>query len=468
MNTKILAVDDDESSLENIGLSLKSKKYDFDLANGYKEAVNLLTAKKYDILISDLKLPYKSGLDIIKFAMKNNSAKSTVLITGYSDEPQIVKALKLGVDDILKKPYDDNELHSIIKKLKKQQNLEEENLRLKEKLKKENEVLRSHVFCEDDEYKIIGTHPSLIKALKKCERVAQISINCMLIGESGTGKELLARYIHRVGKRNKKPFIPINCAELSPSLFESELFGYRKGSFTNATESKAGLLEVADGGILFLDEITEIPLKLQAKLLRVVETKKVRRIGESLYKNIDIQIISATNKTQDEIETEEFLRNDLFHRLSTVLVSLPPLRERGKDIDLLMKHYLKLFSKQFNVEYNPFPKEIKKKIATSEWHGNVRQLTNFVKNWLLFGHFSDEAEINSWINNGVPRTENNEYIYMFNKGTISEIEDAKIWLIKKILKNYNNNKAQAARHLGMTYPGFHKLLKNIQKREDGS
>jgi len=466
MNCKILVVDDDESSLENIALSLKSKKYDYDLADSFNDAINLLKSQKYGILITDLRLPYKSGLDIISFAMKNISAKSTILITGYADEPSIVSALKMGVDDILKKPYNNNELYSSIKKLFNSQSLTEENIRLKEKLQKENEVLRNYVLRAEDKYKIIGNHSSLQNALKKCDRVAKHSINCLLVGETGTGKELLARYIHRAGPRSKAPFIAINCAELSPSLFESELFGFKKGSFTNAMESKAGLLEATEGGIIFLDEITEIPRELQAKLLRVVETKTIRRIGESDNRKIDVQIISATNKTLDEIEETGVLRNDLFHRLATVLIKLSPLRARGEDIDLLLNFYLNKFTEQFLNEKRAFPNALRSKLKTAQWNGNIRQLTNFVKNWILFGEISDEAEIISWLNNGQMQERNSEFVFKFNEGTVSEIEDAKFWLAKKILKYCNYNKAKAARHFGMTYPGFHKLLKNIQKKED--
>jgi len=472
MISKILVVDDDEFSLENIGISLKSKKnYEFDLAENYLEAVSYLKSNKYNILIADLKLPYKSGLDVISFAIKNNSARSSILITGYADEPSIVKAVKIGANSILKKPYDESELHSIIKKLLKTQKLEDENRQLKEKLEKENEILREFVLSEADEYKIIGNSPLLKKALQKCDRVAQISdankhaVNCMLIGESGTGKELLARYIHRTGKRNKAPFIAVNCAELSPSLFESELFGFKKGSFTSSVESRAGLFEVARGGIIFLDEITEIPRELQAKLLRVVETKKIRRIGETNLIDVDVQIISATNKTQVEINELDILRNDLFQRLSTVLITLPPLRERGEDIALLLNYYLDKFSKQFDIEPPPITKKLTKKLNSSPWSGNIRQLSNFVKNWIFFGQFSDESEVESWMNNGHNPIISNEFIFKFNKGTMAEIEDAKIWLAKKILKYCNYNKAKAARHFGMTYPGFHKLLKKIQKRE---
>jgi DNA-binding NtrC family response regulator len=466
MKKKILVVDDDESSLENIGISLKSKNFEFDLTDSYNNSIKKLKANKYDILIADLKLQHKSGLDVINFAIKNKSAISTILITGFADEPSIVQALKMGVDDILKKPYDENELHSIINHLIKSQKLDEENQRLKEKLKKENEVLRKYVLNEDDKYKIIGEHPSIKNALKKCDRVAKHSLNCLIIGESGTGKELLARYIHRVGSRNKAPFITINCAELSPSLFESELFGFKKGSFTNALESKAGLFEVADGGIIFLDEITEISRELQAKLLRVVETKKIRRIGESKSVKVDVQIISATNRPLQEIEETKILRNDLFHRLSSVMIPLSPLHERENDINLLLEFYVNKFAQQFNVVPRPFPQKLLKKLESAKWNGNIRQLANFVKNWILFGEFSDEKEIERWFNNGHEELVRDGFIFKFNQGNISEIEDAKVWLAKKVLTQYDNNKAKAARHFGMTYPGFHKLLKNIQKRED--
>ena len=255
------------------------------------------------------------------------------------------------------------------------------------------------------------------------------------------------------------PFIAVNAASLSPSLFESEIFGHNKGAFTGATENKPGLFEIANGGILFLDEISEIPLQLQAKLLRVLETGKIRRIGDNKWNTVDVQIITTTNRSEDELLLGKILRKDLFHRLTSSILTLPPLRERKSDIPLLIKYYFEKYSAKYEKHVNPPSKELLQKLIRFDWPGNIRQLSNFTKNYVLFEENLTEDEIDHWLSNGVLLQEEDELSFKFINGTIDELEEAKLWLIRKILIKYGYNKAQTAKHLGMSYPGLHAIIK---------
>lgn len=458
---RILVVDDDIHSLNNFKLGLKKFPYFLELASGYHEAERKLESSHYHLLITDLKMPYKDGIELASFALDTNAVQDVILVTGYGDENSIERALKIGVKDFIRKPYQDAELFNSVERIYKNFLLMEENEELKRKLKMENELLREQVFKDfDDEYKIIGESKALKEQLHKASEIARYSEMCLIQGESGTGKELMAKYIHLNGPRKTEPFIAINCAELSPTLFESELFGFSKGAFTGAEGSKPGLFELANKGILFLDEISEIPNGLQAKLLRVIETKKIRRIGDNTWRDVDVQIIATTNRTLEELLSGNFLRNDLYHRLSGTIITLPPLRKRTEDIPLFIDYFINKYCNYYGKPIKQPEGELLDKIINFNWPGNIRQFSNFIKNYVLFGDINKPAEIDALLNNGsfMPK---DGMTFRFSKGTIEELEEAKYWLVRKIMHKYNNNQSHAAKHLGMSYAGLHGLLKKI-------
>ena len=462
---RILILDDDPVSLENLRLSLQPRGFEVELAFSFNGARRLIDEKEFDIAIVDLKLPYKSGIHFIEEAKKIQPRIKNILITGYSNEQSIIAAIKLGVIDIIKKPYEEAELLNSISKIIDVLNLEEENITLREKLIHENQILKRQTALkyEEDDLVIIGESPEIKRTLLKALSVSATTVNVLIFGETGTGKELIAKYIHKNSERRNKPFIPINCAELSPTLFESELFGYKKGAFTNATESKPGLFEVADKGTIFLDEISEINLELQAKLLRAVDQKKIRRIGDSELRTVDIQIISATNRSQEELISSKFaFRNDLFHRLAEVEINLVPLRERKEDIPLLIDHFKKKFEKLFMKKSKEISKELNERLTNEDWEGNIRQLSNFMKNWCLFGDNISDVEVDKWITNHHINEYSQKFIYHFENGNIEEFNKAKKWMVLKILDKYEGNKLQTAKHLGMSYQGLLKMLKSLE------
>lgn len=464
MNDKysVLIVEDDQFSRENLRLSL-SKKFNLFTSLNVADALEVLSANAIDLVILDIKLPGENGLSLIEKAKVNYPGIKYIVITGYSDEKSIISALKLGADDLLKKPYDEQELHDSVNKQIRSIELERENSLLKEKLIKENIILKKDLNknLEPIGDVIIGKSPLLLDTLNKAKQVANHNINLMICGESGTGKELLARYIHSNGTRSNKPFVAINCASLTSTLFESELFGHEKGSFTSADHRKIGLLEIADGGILFLDEITEINLDLQAKLLRVVEEKKIQRVGGNSQIKVDVQILSSTNRDLSDAIKNGKLREDLYHRLASTILELPPLRKRIDDLP----HLFKYFNEKYNTIYNITSPEIDKEtfalMKQSNWSGNIRQFSNFVKNWCLFGTNAKQDEIQRWINSESNNRIHSDESFHFEKGNMSEMDEAKQWLIERALSKFNGNKTKAAEHLGVSYAGFLKMLKNL-------
>ncbi len=455
----LLVLEDDEFSLENLRLSLTGKNYNLIFCSTPIKALEY-SNKGIDLIISDLKLPGYNGVEIIKKYKEHNPDIKSILITGYSDEPLIVKALKEGIDDILKKPYEEVELHNSINSLLHQIELENENKNLKEKAEKENLVLKSLINkrIETDEYLIVGQSKVVKDVLTKALTISRHEVNTLIYGESGTGKELLARYIHSNGPRKDAPFIPINCAELSPALFESELFGYVKGAYTDAQNPRAGLIEIADGGILFLDEVTEMPIPMQTKLLRVIEDKKVRRMGGNEWIDVNIQIISSTNRNIDEAIADNILRNDFYHRLTETLIHLPPLRERIDDFPLLINYFISKYELLLDINAPKLSDEYLEIMKNSDWKGNLRQLSNFIKAFCLFGSDWNTNDIIQNINNGYNLNIDLDLSFRFVNGNMEELDQAKIWLINRALKKYNGNKTKAAEHLGITYQGLLKML----------
>lgn len=396
--SKVLIVEDDIFSLENLKLFFSLHKSNFEFASNYYDAVKIINSEngKLDIAIIDVKLPTKSGIDIVKFIKKNDLCLPVILITGFSDENAIIEAIKLGVDDFIKKPYEESELKHSIEKILEKKQLKEENRYYKERLKRENEILRSNVGSQNGRFKIIGESRVFKDALMKAEKIAQYDINTIIYGETGAGKEIFARYIHENGKRKDGPLIAVNCSGISSNLFESEFFGFEKGTFTGAGEARAGLFETADKGILFMDEFTEIPIEFQSKLLRAVETKSFFRVGGRNSIKVDIQIIAATNLTPHLAVREKKLREDLYHRIGEAEIMIPPLRNRKEDILLLVEHLIPIYAEEFNIPLPNLDKDLLKLIKEADWSGNVRQLSNFLKKYCLFGASVSREEVIEW------------------------------------------------------------------------
>ena len=366
---KILVIDDEEFIRINLNDIFSQEGYKTDLVDSGKVGLQSIKENNYDLAFLDINLPDINGIEVLKEIKNIEPDLLVIVITGFASVESAVDAIKLGAYDYIKKPFKADAIKLITK-------LAFETIQLKRKVQK-LELQQKELQGIDS---IIG-ESEVIKKLKEqiVDYSAHDSGTVLITGESGCGKELIASAIHNLSKRSDKAFVEINCASIPENLLESELFGYEKGAFTDAKNKKTGLLEISDGGTLFLDEIGEMSLSLQAKLLRVLENKKIRRLGSTKDINIDLRIIAATNKDLSEAIKRSEFREDLYYRLNVLRVSVPPLRERGEDILLLAKYFVNHFNTRFAKKIMGFSESANKAILSYDWPGNVRELKNVIE-----------------------------------------------------------------------------------------
>lgn len=373
MPINILVVDDEQSMREFLVILLQREGYAVEDCENASCALNLLQKNNYDLVISDVNMPNLNGMALLEMIKKVSPETAVLMITAYTTAEQAVEAMKLGAYDYLAKPFKVEEIKVVVKNALEKRSLKQENVRLKRVV--------------DERYSfsgIIGKSRKMQVVFSVIEKVAASVANVFISGESGTGKELVAKAIHYNGPRRDKPFVAINCGAIPETLMESEFFGHQKGSFTGAVADRAGLFEQAEGGTLFLDEIGEVPVQLQAKLLRVLQERRFRRIGGIREIAADVRIIAASNRNLEEEVKEGNFREDLFYRINVVEVQLPPLRERREDIPLLIEHFYKKFVS------GPRDKEVITPEALNAlqayaFPGNVRELENLVERCLVMG-----------------------------------------------------------------------------------
>ncbi len=328
------------------------------------KALEILEKKKFDLVITDLKMKDVTGLDILKFVKKNQPETEVLMISGYGTLEAGVEAMKAGAFDFLEKPFTSKKLFESIDRIFKKQNEDPKPIQ-----NDNSKVLEGIIYNSDKMQKIVDL---IIK-------VAERKMNVLITGESGTGKELIARAVHKLSKSNLNPFVPVNCGALPEHLFESELFGHERGAFTGAVKTKPGLLEFANNGTFFFDEIGDMSQELQVKLLRMLEEKKIRRVGGQKEIEIDVRIIAATNKNLEQAVAEKKFRKDLFYRLNTIQIEIPPLRERVDDILPLSRHFMAALCKRDAVQIRQFSEEAEKALKSYSWPGNVRELQNMIE-----------------------------------------------------------------------------------------
>ena len=366
---RILVADDEESIRWVLSKSLKKQGFIVDLAEDGTQARNMAGKHHYDLAVLDIKMPGIHGLDLLKEFRTHHPHTLVVIMTAEATMEHAVSAMKHGAYDYLTKPFDLTALDAIILKAEKAAEVSEQIDQLKEELQDQYSFGRS----------IIGNSQPMQEVYKTLGRVAGSDVTVLVTGESGTGKELIARAIHINSQRLGKPFIAINCAAIPHELLESELFGHERGSFTGATERKAGKFEQADGGTLFLDEIGDMPLELQAKLLRVLQEKEITRTGGSQTLRIDVRIVAATNQNIDTLVKDKLFREDLFYRLNVVPINLPALRDRQADIPMLVDFFLQRAKQDLGIQQMECTDEALKLLKAHDWPGNVRELENVIK-----------------------------------------------------------------------------------------
>ncbi len=448
---RLLVIDDEENMRHMLSTVLGKGGYRVDTAADGFEGLKMIDETHYDFVLCDIKMPKMGGMDFLKAAREKLNSTTVIMMSAYGTIDTAIEAMKLGAYDYISKPFKTDEVYMTLKKAEERESLKKENLRLKERIQ-----------SIEDSYNF-GNMVAKSKAMQSVFRLAakasQYKTTVLILGESGTGKELIARAIHFQGERSEKPLVPVNCGGIPDNLLESELFGYKKGAFTGADRNKNGLFQEADGGTIFLDEIGELPLALQVKLLRVLQENEVRPIGDTKSTKIDVRVIAATAKNLEEEVRKGNFREDLFYRLNVLSVKLPPLRERSEDIPPLCEHFIQRFKKSLGKDIQKVSSTAMSRLLTYHWPGNVRELENAIEramvlaedSLLLPENFPPEFIQSRKSDRANGLTEG------FSLKEAQRVIEKK--LITKALHETGGNRTQAARLLEISHPSLLSKIK---------
>ncbi|MFC1563583.1 sigma-54-dependent transcriptional regulator [candidate division KSB1 bacterium] len=463
-NISVLVIDDEPVALRSCQKILTAEGYKVIACGSAEDGLSRAVSGTGDLIIVDMKMPEISGMEILKTVKSNYPNKPVIMITGYSSINTAVEAMKLGASDYLPKPFTPDELILVVFKAIE-----------KKKLLNEVDFLRKELYEKYRIENIIASSPAMQKVFDLVRKVAETDSTVLLYGESGTGKEVIAKAIHLRSPRNKEQFVPVDCSALSPNLLESELFGHRKGSFTGAIAHKSGIFETANGGTLFLDEISNISLDIQAKLLRVLETREYKPVGSSDLRKADVRLVSATNKKLQQLVDKQEFRDDLFYRLNVMPIQLPPLRERREDISLLAVHFLRQFTKEMKKKIEGFSQEALDSLQNHEWPGNVRELKNTIERLVITTdaqtiesiHINEVLKLKMMPLGSISIPENKDELLAekqrIKESAIAEIE--KKFILKSLREN-EWNVSKAARKTGFQRPNFHALMRKHDIRNE--
>ncbi|PIS27728.1 MAG: Fis family transcriptional regulator [Candidatus Marinimicrobia bacterium CG08_land_8_20_14_0_20_45_22] len=446
MNSKILIADNDIATQQSLGEFLSSKGYDCSMTADTKEAIHFVQSDNFDILIADVKMPKWNGSDILEEIQKYSPRTLTVITTDSATVESAIEALRKGAIDYLIKPLDLEDLHLRLKKIAKIQ-----------QVLLENQYLRKEVHSIFNQNIIIGNSPAMKSVYHMIDKVANSSSNILITGKSGTGKELVARSIHQNSPRTNAPFVAINCGAIPETLFESELFGFKKGSFTGATMDKEGVFRAANGGTLFLDEVGEIPIHIQVKLLRAIEEKEIKPIGSASSVHVDARVLSSTNRDLlKEIEEGNF-REDLYYRLNIIEIHLPPLSERKEDIPVLVEHFVHKYNQELKRKVLGVDNQTMKILMNYKWKGEVRELENMIERAVLL---CETEYISS--KDLPPHAVGSETGTDYPDDLKASVHNFEKQHIINILSRVNNDKNKCAEILGI---GLSSLYRKIEELE---
>lgn len=442
----ILVVDDVAHTVEVLQRNLASRGFTVYTAPGVAEALEITRNTPIDLVITDIKMPKVSGHDLVRHIRENHKDTEVIMITGYPSIQGAIKAVKTGAEEYLAKPFTDEELFSAVERA----------------LKKLHTRQINHAAMLQTPYTpygLLGESEPMVKIFKAVSKAASTSATVLISGESGTGKELVARAIHYSSERSSASFVPVNCGGIPEGLLESELFGYVKGAFTGATESRAGFFQTADGGTIFLDEISETSLNMQVKLLRVLQDKDVYMVGSSRPRKVDVRILASTNKHLPALIKKGLFREDLYFRLNVISIELPPLRLRGDDIVLLIHHFARKFSEELD---KPIPRFSEKSLEVLKngyhWPGNVRELENIIHRLVVMteGDCIDLPDLPSLMRFSALREPD------LNR-TLAQVEAE---YIRNVLSSLGGNKTKAAQILGIDRKTLREKLNKIASSAD--
>ncbi len=449
MTINILIIEDEQLIRWSLRQKMEGRKYHVTEAETGERGLAALEDASIDLVMLDYKLPDMTGLEVLKKIRKNNSDVIVIMMTAFSTIESAVDAIKLGAYDYITKPFNMEQLlHTIDKALETT------------KLRREIRELRRNMQDTFNVDRIIGQSPPMLKLYEVLNRISQSGASTVFLrGESGTGKDLLARIIHYNSDRVGQAFMNITCTALSETLLESELFGHEKGAFTDAKGTKKGLFEVADGGTIFLDEVGDMPMALQAKLLRFLEERAFRRVGGTQEISVDVRIIAATNREVEDLIEKGKFRSDLLYRLDVIPITLPPLRERGDDVRLLAQHFVHNFAREFKKPISGIDEAAYDELAAYSWPGNVRELRNVTERAVLLSGGTTIVADDIMLGRGGRAVPQSDPLQLPENGIdLRELENA---FIKQALQRAGNNKTQAAKLLHLSRDAFRYRLERL-------
>lgn len=442
MSIRVLIVEDESLIRWSLRQKFESRRYEVVEAENGRSGIAALDSGPFDLVMLDYKLPDMTGIDVLKAIRAADSDAVVIMMTAFSTIETAVEAIKLGAFDYIAKPFEmDQLLHLVDKGLETT------------KLRREVRELRTRLQQEYGSDRIIGQHPSMVKLFEMMNQLKSSNSTVFLRGETGTGKDLVARVLHQNSDRAGKPFINITCTAISETLLESELFGHERGAFTDAKAQKKGLLEMADGGTAFLDEIGDITPAMQAKLLRFLEERKFRRVGGTLEVSVDVRVIAATNRDIDRAVEEGRFRSDLLYRLNVVTLEIPPLRARGSDIVLLTNHYVKRFTDEFKKPVIELTESAYAKLAGYSWPGNVRELRNVIERAVLLCKGARLTVDDIVLGRAQPQlapTELESMVLPSEGFDMDRLEKLEAQLLRQAMERARQNQSQAAKMLNLS------------------
>ena len=449
MPNRVLIVDDDKNMCELIHADLSSRGIESEWKTSANDAISAIQQSDYDVVLTDLQMPGMNGLALCERILANRPDVPVVVMTAFGSLETAVAAIRAGAYDFVSKPVELDMLALTLQRAMQHRSLAEQVRVLSDRVRDSNRFST-----------LIGESPTMMRLFDELRRVADSDASVLIIGESGTGKELVARALHDQSRRRSKPFIAVNCAALPEPLLESELFGHKRGAFTDAVSDKRGLLVQASGGTLFLDELGEFPLTLQPKLLRVLESRTVRPVGGEAEIPFDVRLIAATNRDLETAVEEKRFREDLYFRVNVIQIKLPPLRSRGTDILLLAQHYLEEFAKSSGKQIVGFSEPAAKKLLDYPWPGNVRELRNAIERAVVLTRFDHIA-----VDDLPDRIRDYRVTHLElggeNPSELVPMEEIERRYIQHVLKATQGNRTQTAQILGFDRKTLYRKLKQM-------
>jgi two-component system response regulator PilR (NtrC family) len=451
----ILIVDDERSMREFLAIFLRRAGHRVEAAAGGADGLSALKSREFDVVITDLRMPGVGGLEILAEAKKLHPETQVIVVTAFATTETAIAAMKAGAYDYLTKPFKVDEVGLVVERALERRVLHRENLVLRDEIKGRYKLER-----------LIGKSPAMQRTFEILRKIAPARTSVLLIGESGTGKELAARAVHELSPRADKPFVPVNCGAIPETLLESELFGHVRGSFTGANTDKQGLFEAAHGGTLLLDEVAELPVAMQVKLLRVLQERKVKPVGGVAEREVDVRIVAATNRDlETEVEKGTF-RQDLFYRLNVIQLRLPPLRERREDIPLLVDHFIRKFSAEHGRQVSGTDPEAMSALMGYHFPGNVRELENLIERAVTLASTDRVSSESLPTLKGLSASDSAvgaPAVTLPEQGIDLErvVEDFERSLIIRALERTDGHRTEAAKLLGVTFRSLRYRLSKL-------